>query len=84
MERITFLLTKQEKKELKIKAINENKSLTKYIKNLLNITTQTTPQKTATERINEINETLQKNGANMTTEQRQALKSEREQLRKEL
>lgn len=83
MERITFLLTKQEKKELKIKAINENKSLTKYIKDLLNITTQTT-QKTATERINEINETLQKNGANMTTEQRQALKSEREQLRKEL
>ncbi len=83
MERITFLLTKQEKKELKIKAINENKSLTKYIKDLLNITTQT-PQKTATERINEINETLQKNGANMTTEQRQALKSEREQLRKEL
>ncbi len=50
MERITFLLTKQEKKELKIKAINENKSLTKYIKDLLNITTQT-PQKTATERI---------------------------------
>lgn len=83
MERITFLLTKQEKKELKIKAINENKSLTKYIKDLLNITTQT-PQKTATERINEINETLQKNGANITTEQRQALKSEREQLRKEL
>lgn len=83
MERITFLLTKQEKKELKIKAINENKSLTKYIKDLLNITTQT-PQKTPTERINEINETLQKNGANMTTEQRQALKSERERLRKEL
>lgn len=81
MERITFLITEQEKKELKIKAINENKSLTKYIKERLDLTTQTTQK--PYERILEINETLQKRGATMTAEQRQALKDEREQLRKE-
>lgn len=83
MERVVFELTAQEKKNLKIKALEQNKTLTQFLRDKLDLS-QTTSTQTAKERITEINELLQKNGANMTADERNALKFEREQLKKEV
>ena len=79
MERIAFNLTAMEKRELKIKAMDEDKTLTQYIKDIL----FPYDNDNRTRRIEEINIILQKNGSTMTREQREQLKQEREKLRKE-
>lgn len=80
MERIAFNLTAQEKRELKIKAMDEDKTLTQYIKDILFPYDYDNER---TRRIEEINIILQRNGSTMTKEEREQLKQEREKLRKE-
>lgn len=79
MERITFLLTAAEKRNLKIKALERNTTLSGILRQALELTPQT--KQTPQERINEINSILQNNGMNMTADERKALKIEREQLK---
>ena len=80
MERIAFNLTAMEKRELKIKAMDEDKTLTQYIKDILFPYDYDNER---TRRIEEINIILQRNGSTMTKEEREQLKAEREKLRKE-
>lgn len=80
MERIAFNLTAQEKRDLKIKAMDEDKTLTQYIKDILFPYDYDNER---TRRIEEINIILQRNGSTMTKEEREQLKAEREKLRKE-
>lgn len=80
MERIAFNLTAMEKRELKIKAMDEDKTLTQYIKDILFPYDYDNER---TRRIEEINIILQRNGSTMTKEEREQLKQEREKLRKE-
>lgn len=80
MERIAFNLTAMEKRELKIKAMDEDKTLTQYIKDILFPYDYDNER---TRRIEEINIILQRNGSAMTKEEREQLKQEREKLRKE-
>lgn len=75
MERITFYLTEQEKMDLKIKAMNNKKTLTQYIRDIIFLNDKT-------KRIEEINVILQKNGSSMTKEEREQLKAEREKLKR--
>ena len=77
MERITFYLTEQEKMDLKIKAMNNKKTLTQYIKDIIFIN-----ENDKTKRIEEINVILQRNGSSMTKEEREQLKAEREKLKR--
>lgn len=79
MERITFLLTAQEKRNLKIKALERDTTLSGLLRQALELTPQT--KQTPQDRINEINDILAKNGMNMTADERKALKIEREQLK---
>lgn len=79
MERITFLLTAQEKRNLKIKALERDTTLSGLLRQALELTPQT--KQTTQDRINEINDILAKNGMNMTAEERKALKIERERLK---
>lgn len=79
MERITFLLTAQEKRNLKIKALERDTTLSGLLRQALELTPQT--KQTPQDRINEINDILAKNGMNMTPEERKALKIERERLK---
>ena len=81
MERIAFNLTAQEKRNLKIKAMDEDKTLTQYIKDILFPYDYDNDNRTR--RIEEINIILQRNGSAMTKEEREQLKQEREKLRKE-
>lgn len=81
MERIAFNLTAMEKRELKIKAMDEDKTLTQYIKDILFPYDYDNDNRTR--RIEEINIILQRNGSAMTKEEREQLKQEREKLRKE-
>lgn len=60
MERIAFNLTAMEKRELKIKAMDEDKTLTQYIKDILFPYDYDNER---TRRIEEINIILQKNGS---------------------
>ena len=80
MERIAFNLTAMEKRELKINAMDEDKTLTQYIKDIL---FPYDYDNESTRRIEEINIILQRNGSTMTKEEREQLKAEREKLRKE-
>lgn len=75
MERITFYLTEQEKMDLKIKALNNKKTLTQYIRDIIFLNDKT-------KRIEEINVILQRNGSTMTKEEREQLKAEREKLKR--
>lgn len=75
MERITFYLTEQEKMDLKIKAMNNKKTLTQYIRDIIFLNDKT-------KRIEEINIILQRNGSTMTKEEREQLKAEREKLKR--
>lgn len=77
MERITFYLTEEEKMDLKIKAMNNKKTLTQYIKDIIFIN-----ENDKTKRIEEINVILQRNGSSMTKEEREQLKAEREKLKR--
>lgn len=79
MERIAFNLTAQEKRELKIKAMDEDKTLTQYIKDILFPYDYDNDR---TRRIEEINIILQRNGSAMTKEEREQLKAEREELKR--
>ena len=79
MERIAFNLTAQEKRELKIKAMDEDKTLTQYIKDILFPYDYDNER---TRRIEEINIILQRNGSTMTKEEREQLKAEREELKR--
>ena len=81
MERIAFNLTAQEKRNLKIKAMDEDKTLTQYIKDILFPYDYDNDNRTR--RIEEINIILQRNGSAMTKKEREQLKQEREKLRKE-
>lgn len=76
MERITFYLTEQEKRDLKIKAMDNKKTLTQYIRGII-----FPSDNDKTKRIEEINNILQKNGSTMTKEEREQLKQERERLK---
>ena len=78
MERIAFNLTAMEKRELKIKAMDEDKTLTQYIKDIL----FPYDNDNRTKRIEEINIILQRNGSSMTKEEREQLKQEREELKR--
>ena len=75
MERITFYLTEEEKMDLKIKAMNNKKTLTQYIRDIIFLNDKT-------KRIEEINVILQRNGSAMTKEEREQLKAEREKLKR--
>ena len=79
MERIAFNLTEMEKRELKIKAMDEDKTLTQYIKDILFPYDYDNER---TRRIEEINIILQRNGSAMTKEEREQLKAEREELKR--
>ncbi len=76
--KITFNVSIREKKKLKTQAINNNKTLSDYVRSLI---FSTEKQQTAEERINEINNILSTNGMNMTREEREQLKAERELLK---
>ena len=79
MERIAFNLTAQEKRELKIKAMDDDKTLTQYI---IDILIPYDYDNDRTRRIEEINIILQRNGSAMTKEEREQLKAEREELKR--
>lgn len=82
MERIVFLITEQEKQALKIEAVKERKTLSQLLRELIKTRTgETLKTVEPHDRIQEINDILQKQGSTMTREQREQLKQEREALK---
>lgn len=80
-ENIKIMLSQEQKKQIKLGAIETNKTMSDYVLSFIFNEKHDTVD--TTNRIKEISEQLSKNGATMTKEQREQLKAEREQLRKE-
>ena len=84
MTSIKFELPEDYKKQLKICAARKGISLTKLVLNALYNSEPPESENTANvkSRIEEISNALAKYGANMTKEEREQLKAEREELKK--
>lgn len=82
MTTIKFELSEEYKRQLKIRTVHEGKTLTSFI---LEALYEIEPPKSENipntkNRIEEINEILAKHGAEMTKEEREQLKAERQKL----
>lgn len=81
---VKVLMTNEQKYELKLRALQENKSVSSLVLEMLGLKEQTTIKEELNKELQEKQSTLSKNGSQMTADERKQLKDRIRYIKKKL
>ena len=81
---VKVLMTNEQKYELKLRALQENKSVSSLVLEMLGLKEQTTIKEELNKELQEQQSTLSKNGSQMTADERKQLKDRIRYIKKKL